>query len=318
MTVLREDAEKIWFLGVEVYAFGLYVCLGLALAMLVMGVLVRRGKGRWASGTAALTGVLSIGIGFLVSRLFFGLMDGIAGQPMPLWALVRFNSGGYSMIGALLGACMGAVLSARITRQSAPRLLDLLAPALLLFIACERLGEGHIEDFGVSRKLTVDLPESLFLVSDGRLNTYLLESFSAVVLAIVLLRDLSMKRREGDTFLEFLLLFGAVQVLMESLRKDGHMTVNAFVRLEMILSMMLLGCGVIVLFIRSVKRRPALSWAALISVFAAVGLGVLIEFKIDRSQISHYLLYAAFIAVLAVPTALGMLLRKEGGQSGQA
>ena len=133
-----------------------------------------------------------------------------------------------------------------------------------------------------------------------------------------LLRDLSLKRREGDTFLEFLLLFGAVQVLMESLRKDGHMTVNAFVRLEMILSMLLVGCGVIVLFIRNVKRRPALSWAALVSVFAAVGLGVLIEFKIDRSQISHYLLYAAFIAVLAVPVALGMLLRKEDGKSGQA
>lgn len=316
MIMLREEAEKIYFLGVEVYAFGLYVCLGLALAMLVLGVLLKKGK--WKSGTAALTGVLSIGIGFAVSRLFFGFMDGVAGQPMPLWVMVRFNIGGYSMIGALIGACMGAVLSARITRQSAPRLLDLLAPALLLFIACERLGEGHIEDFGVSRQLTVDLPENTFLVSDGRLNTYLLESFSAVMLAIIMLRDLSAKRRAGNTFLKFMILFGAVQVLMESLRKDGHMTVNAFVRLEMILSMLLLGCGVIVLFIRNVKRRPALSWAALAAVFAAVGAGVFIEFRIDRSQISHYLLYAAFIAVLAVPTGLALRLRKEDERSGQA
>lgn len=316
MIALRQDAERIYFLGVEVYAFGLYVCLGLALAMLVLGVLLRKRK--WKSGTAALTGVLSIGVGFAVSRLFFGFMDASLTETMPLWAMVRVNTGGYSMIGALLGACMGAVLTARLTRQSAPALLDLLAPALLLFIACERLGEGHIEEFGVSRKLTVDLPDNTFLVQGGRLNTYLLESFAALVLAIVMLWDLRGNRRAGNTFLLFLILFGASQVLMESLRKDGHMTVKAFVRLEMIMSMMLLGSGIIALFIRNLKRRPALSWAALLTVLAAVGLGVLIEFKIDRSQISHYLLYMAFIAVLAVPVVLGLLLRKEEEKRGQA
>jgi len=316
MIALRQDAERIYFLGVEVYAFGLYVCLGLALALLVLGVLLRKRK--WKSGTAALTGVLSIGIGFVVSRLFFGFMDASLTETMPLWAMVRVNTGGYSMIGALLGACMGAVLTARLTRQSAPALLDLLAPALLLFIACERLGEGHIEEFGVSRKLTVDLPDNTFLVSGGRLNTYLLESFTALVLAIVMLWDLRGNRRAGNTFLLFLILFGASQVLMESLRKDGHMTVKAFVRLEMIMSMMLLGAGIIALFIRNLKRYPALSWAALLTVLAAVGLGVLIEFKIDRSQISHYLLYLAFIAVLAVPVVLGLLLRKEEEKRGQA
>lgn len=316
MIALRQDAERIYFLGVEVYAFGLYVCLGLALAMLVLGVLLRKRK--WKSGTAALTGVLSIGVGFAVSRLFFGFMDASLTETMPLWAMVRVNTGGYSMIGALLGACMGAVLTARLTRQSAPALLDLLAPALLLFIACERLGEGHIEEFGVSRKLTVDLPDNTFLVQGGRLNTYLLESFTALVLAIVMLWDLRGNRRAGNTFLLFLILFGASQVLMESLRKDGHMTVKAFVRLEMIMSMMLLGSGIIALFIRNLKRRPLLSWAALLTVLAAVGLGVLIEFKIDRSQISHYLLYLAFIAVLAVPVVLGLLLRKEEEKRGQA
>ena len=316
MIALRQDAERIYFLGVEVYAFGLYVCLGLALAMLVLGVLLRKRK--WKSGTAALTGVLSIGVGFAVSRLFFGFMDASLTETMPLWAMVRVNTGGYSMIGALLGACMGAVLTARLTRQSAPALLDLLAPALLLFIACERLGEGHIEEFGVSRKLTVDLPDNTFLVQGGRLNTYLLESFTALVLAIVMLWDLRGNRRAGNTFLLFLILFGASQVLMESLRKDGHMTVKAFVRLEMIMSMMLLGSGIIALFIRNLKRRLLLSWAALLTVLAAVGLGVLIEFKIDRSQISHYLLYLAFIAVLAVPVVLGLLLRKEEEKRGQA
>ena len=33
---LREDAATVFFLGVEVYAFGLYVALGLALAMIAL------------------------------------------------------------------------------------------------------------------------------------------------------------------------------------------------------------------------------------------------------------------------------------------
>ena len=311
MITLREGAEKI---TLELYTFGLYVCLGLALSMLALFLLCRKLKLK--SGTAALTGVLSMGIGFLVSRLFFALMDGALGQMMPLWVTLQFDTGGYSMIGAVLGGCLGAVLSARLTRQSAPRLLDLLAPALMLFIICERLGEGQIADFGVSRKLTVDLPDNTFLVSGGRLNTYLLEAFAAAVLFILMLWDLRKPKRPGSTFILFLILFGAAQVLLESLRKDGHMTVRAFVRLEMIMSMMLLAGGIIVLFIRNVKRRPFLSWAALGAVLAAVGLGVLIEFKIDRSQISHYLLYLAFAAVLGVPVGLGLYLRKEDDRHG--
>ena len=310
---MREDAVKNFFLGVEVYTFGLYAALGMALAMILLALLLRRAK--WRKGTAALAGCLAIGLGFLLSRLFFGLMDQNLGQAMPLWAMLRFNSGGYSMTGALLGACMGAIAAARLTKQSAPRLLDFLAPPLLLFVACERLGEGFIEDFGISRSLTDTLLQGTFLAVKGdyswRLCTYLVESFAALVLCLVLLRDLAGNRRAGDTFLLFLLLYGACQVLMESLRYDQHMTVKAFVKLQQIIAMMFLGAGVIALAIRRWKERRGLALIALISVAVAVGLGVAIEFMIDRTQISHYILYLAFAIVLAVPVWLGIRLRRE-------
>ena len=43
------------------------------------------------------------------------------------------------MMGALIGACRGGILAAWIAGQSPRRTLDFLAPALLLFVACERL-----------------------------------------------------------------------------------------------------------------------------------------------------------------------------------
>lgn len=310
---MRQDAVKTYFLGVEVYAFGLYAAMGMALGMVVLCLLLRKAK--WKKGSAALTGVLAIGLGLLVSRLFFGLMDETLGQAMPLWAMLRFSSGGYSMIGALLGACMGGIAAARLTRQNAPRLLDFLAPALLMFVACERLGEGYIEDFGVSRTLTDAFFQGTFLGVEGdyswRLATYLLESFTALVLCLVLLKDVGGCRRAGDTFLLFLLLFGASQVLMESLRYDQHMTVKAFVKLQQIMDMMLLGAGVIVLALRNWKERRSLAVAALVSIVFTVGLGVAIEFMIDRTQISHYILYLCFLIVVAVPVYLGIRLRKE-------
>lgn len=314
MMAMREDAVKVFFLGVEVYAFGLYVALGLTLALVVLALLMRKEK--WRDGTAALAGVLAVGLGFMVSRLFFGLMDEALGQPLPLWAMLRIHTGGYSMIGALLGACMGGMIAARIMKKRPARMLDLLAPALLLFVACERLGEGYIDNFGVSRTLTDSLLEGTFLtVRDDygwRLATCHLESFTALALSLVLLWDLTRTRRPGDTFVLFLLLYGASQVLMESLRYDQHMTVKAFVKLQQIMDMLLLGAGVIVLAIRNWKTRRGLALTALIALALSVGAGVAIEFMIDRTRISHYVLYLCFLMAMAVPVWLGLRLRKEG------
>ena len=85
--------------------------------LVLLALLMRKEK--WRDGTAALTGVLAIVLGVLVSRLFFGLMDESLGRPLPLWAMLRFNTGGYSMIGALLGAGMGGIAAARMMKKGA-------------------------------------------------------------------------------------------------------------------------------------------------------------------------------------------------------
>jgi len=319
MIALREDAVKIFFLGVEVYAFGLYVAIGLALALVALALLTRRSH--WKKETAPVAGLLGIIFGLALSRLLYGLLDEALGRVVPLWGMIRLETGGYSMIGALAGGCLGGMLAARLTGQDPVRMLDVLSPALLLFVACERLGEGYILDFGVSRTLTDGLLEGTFLAveNDGtwRLATYLLESFASLILSLILIRDLNEKRRRGDTFLLFLLLYGAVQTLLESLRYDQHMTVIAFVKLQQVFAMALLGVAVILLALRRWNTRRKTAIAGMAAVVCAVGLGVAIEFMIDRTTISHYLLYLAFLAVIAAPTALGLALRKEelGGKA---
>ncbi len=313
VTFMRQDAPTMFFLGVRVYSFGLYAALGMALALITLSLLSRKAK--WKTGTAPLLGFLALVLGFVFSRVFYCLLDESLGRPMPLWAAVQLDVGGYSAMGALLGACLGAVAAGWITGQSGARLLDYIAPAFLLFLACERLGEGYIEYFGVSRALSGDLLINSFLaveMEDGYyLATYLIESFVALVLALVLIKEMNAHRRAGDLFIKFMLLFGATQIILESLRYDNHMTVHAFVRLEQILAMTLLGVAVILLAARNWNKRRLLSWIALISVPLTVGIGVGIEFMIDRTGVSRYLLYAAFILLVSVPAYLGLRLRRE-------
>ena len=52
MTAMWEEAVTTYFLGVKVYAFGLYAALGMALAMIALSMLLRRAK--WPKGAAAL------------------------------------------------------------------------------------------------------------------------------------------------------------------------------------------------------------------------------------------------------------------------
>ena len=194
--------------------------------------------------------------------------------------------------------------------------LDILASAFLLFIACERVGERCIESFGLSRGLTEALFCQPWLSAVDDYDTWFLmtwrvECVIALILFVILMIDVQKAHKPGHTFLKFMLLFGATQVIMESLRYDGHMTVRSFVRMEQIFSMVLLGVAVIILAVRQWKRYRALALAGLISIPVVTGLAVGIEFMIDRTDTSRILLYVVFIILVAVPAFLGFRLLKE-------
>lgn len=310
---MREDAVLTDIFGVQVYSFGLWAAIGLALALLVLPLAGKRARMR--EGTSPLFGALALALGFVFSRLFYCFLDESLGYSMPLWAIVQVNIGGYSIMGALLGACLAAVITGSLTGRPAARIMDCLAPAFLLFVAFERVGESVIEGFGQSRALTMDFFINSFLAVEGDdgfyLATFRIEAVVAAVLFVVMLLDIRPQRRAGDTFIKFMLLFGATQIILESLRYDNHMTVHAFVRVEQILSMALLGFGVITLAIRNWKKRFALSLVSVIVIPLVVGIGVGIEFMLDRTGINRLLLYAVFSLVVAVPAWLGLRLRRE-------
>ena len=321
MFALAEDAPQTVFLGVRVYAWGLYCFFGTVLCLLAV---LFHSRGKMKKGTTALFGVLALPLGLVLSRLLYclfdarmrvfeDLFDGSLSWGDYFADVFGATLGGFSMFGALLGGVLAALLCAGILKEDKRALLDAVACALLLFIAAERLGEGRLEDFGVSRPLNERTDWWGLFITHGEyddcISTYMLESLTALMI-FVLLEWRRPRLKRGDVFLTGALVFGLSQVLMESLRFDQHMRFS-FVGVQQFFAM---GCAVYALCVWALRlkkqripsRLPLLAAAV---IPAVIGLIVLLEFMIDRSGISRLLLYTAYTALLACPLVIGLKMR---------
>ncbi len=310
---LWEEAARISVLGTEVYAFGLYVAAGAAAAVLALCLFIR--KRGLPKGTGSLASVLCLLLGAFCSRLAFCLMNFELGGLMPLRGWIRITGGGWSMMGLIGGVLLGAWLTARITGQKAGILLDAAALALPLFIALERAGERYIPEFDMSRSLDSEWLANSFLAVrddyDAYLVTYRIASVCAAVLFLILLIRAVRKRwRDGDLCVTFLLLFGAGAIILESLRYDLFLSIS-FVGLQHVTALLILCAGVIAAAVRCRGGKTALRHAALIMLPVAGGVGLALEFALDRSTINKFLIYAVMIAVMLIPAALGLRLAEE-------
>ena len=307
---LYEDAAKITVFGLEMYRFGFFVMLGMIAAVAVFAFL------SWAKraekGTAPLQILLSLLLGAVCSRVLFCLLNRELGALMPLSSWIRVAGGGWSMMGLIAGVLFASVLTAKLTGQKSGMTLDMAACALPVFMALERFGEGCVPEFDYSRKLTTGFLNGTFLTFsdyDGYyLCTWKLAAILMLILFPVMMADLIRSRKDGDTGILFLLLFGSVSVILESLRYDRFLSVS-FVGLQQILAAVYMAAGVIMAARRAGRRQNGLKKAAVISVLAVAAIAIGLEFALDRTTISPILIYAVYVLVMAVPVALGLKLR---------
>lgn len=312
---LYEEAEKfsIGLFHIEGYRFGLFILFGMLAAAAV--ICFHSWAKRCEKGTAPLLISLSILLGGIFSRVGFCLMNQELGVLMPFSSWYRITGGGWSMTGLIAGVMLAGWLSARITKQKTGKTLDILACALPAFIALERFGEHCIPEFDYSRELSTDFLKGTFLAFSDDYGEYLatwkLAGIVMIPLFIILVLNMIRNRRDGDTCVLFLLLYGACSVILESLRYDRFLSIS-FVGLEQVLGAVMLAVGVIICAFRDGREQRSIP--AVIIVFAAAGIGVGLEFALDRTTFNKILIYLAFILVMALPVILGLLLRNRRGK----
>ncbi len=321
-----EDVQSFPVLGLTVYKYGLSLAVAAAAWLYLSGFLAK--KRNLPGNTVLLTGVLAIPLSLIFGRLLFCLVSlgyflETIGQPA---AMFYFWDGGLSMMGALLGVGLAALIAARLKKARFLVLMDVLAVPAGLFIAIARLGEAYTT-LGRGKSIDAEWMQSsmFFSTREAWGDYYAVFRYEAAVAAILLLvmlclffgRKTRATLRPGDLALVFGTLFGSAQVVLESLRDDGHM-LWGFVRASQIISILLPVAAVIVFSVRLIRREgmrlhPVLAW---ITAAAAIGLAVIKEFDIDTSD-NLFREYALMSLAMAALAAVALLLLRKANNKRQ-
>ena len=240
--------------GLTGYWYGLVVGGSALVYLAVAGVLGYRK--RLPTGTVRLLGLLGLPLGLIFSRLVFCLAnlsyytDAIS-QP---WRMLAFWDGGYSLLGAFCGLMLAALCAARIQKVRFGTMLDVTFVPIGLFVFGIRIAESLTGgQLGVGRQVDVGalaqaLPWLFLQDQMGTLTLYRLAvyRYEAAVALLIFAFSLGLyfgrhprwKARPGDLAMIVLSLFGVCQVILESMRDDGHMILG-FIRVQQ------LGCALI-------------------------------------------------------------------------
>lgn len=313
---LLDGAITMTLAGTEVYAFGLFCMIGAAAAAMAVWVLCRGYN--MEKGNAGILTLMMLLCGFICSRLGFCLMNRSLGGMMPFSSWFRITEGGWSLSGMILGALAGSRIASAILQIPPKRGMDIAAGALPLMISAAKYAEDKIPDFDISRPLAEGSSAGAgFLTVQDKYGTYLATRRIGMVLAMILFlilvfTTIRKNRKDGDQGILFLLFTGAGGILLESLRYD-HFLEFSFVRLEMVIYAVMLIWGLVLAVRQNKENRKVLCRTAIIAGVAAIGICGGVEFALDRTSMSHVILYVIMIAALAVPVVLGCLLLSRKG-----
>lgn len=220
-----------------------------------------------------------------------------------LSALTDYSAGGYCLPGALPGVLLAALLTGKLGfTNNVSRMLDAVAPGAALSVAFIRLSALFNNSCRAKiavkaaalQRLPIASPIYINGAADYRFATFFVEFLVMLIVAFVLLkfyfarRSLPMRGEEssdGHTARMFLLLFSAVEFILDSTRYDSSfMHFNGFVSIVQIVAAV---CLLALLIHYShvsirVNGRSVRHWALWIGFVACVAGAGMSEYYVQR------------------------------------
>ena len=222
-------------------------------------------------------------------------------------AMLCIHEGGLSLCGALAGVTLAGVIAAKLARTPVGMTLYAALPAMYTLTAAAAFA-CIVGQAGYGPEMA----EGFFTAEISgvpRLHTaWLRMILPAVVMLLAAPRIRKTSLSAGCRFAVYAFLYGSVMILLESLRKDGHM-VWGFVHAEMIFD--LIFALPALLYLAGTKKRVVLS---LLATAVLAGAVVALEFALDRSNIGDGLLYAVYALLLGGYILLGCRFALRRGE----
>ncbi|HWQ51500.1 MAG TPA: bifunctional methylenetetrahydrofolate dehydrogenase/methenyltetrahydrofolate cyclohydrolase FolD [Terriglobales bacterium] len=204
--------------GKDIYWYGIIIATGFFLGVMLAARLAKRSgidPDRIIDLTLIATPVAIIG-----ARAYYVLTT--LGEYDSFYEMIAIWNGGIAIYGAILSGLAVVLLYCRIKKLPLMRVLDCLAPAVILGQAIGRWGNFvNQEAFGGP----CDLPWRMELVINGEVTavhpTFLYESLWNILGFVLLLLVFRRKKRDGRVFWSYMGWYGFGRFFIEGLRVDS-------------------------------------------------------------------------------------------------
>lgn len=282
-----------YLFGQPVTLFSLCIALAVAAGLL----LIRREQKKMGlrADTTEIFALLSIPLGLIGGRIVYCLVNfrlylldlGVA-EVFRLW------NGGYALLGIALGCALAAWLTARITRQSPAKVLDMIAAPSALMIALGRFAEWTSGQGTSQNEVEIAFFQRFpFAVFDAEWEIwfwaiFMLEGVTAWIIAL-LLQSKKAPASPGGKAKMLVILMCCTQILFEMFRRDALVLDPWFIRITQVGALALLVMVMLGALIRWKKLKKnqrmnslkmLLNWLAFL---ICSGINIWMQFAVQKS-----------------------------------
>ncbi|HWO78734.1 MAG TPA: prolipoprotein diacylglyceryl transferase [Bacillus sp. (in: firmicutes)] len=244
--------------GIEIYWYGVIIISG---AILGLWLAIRESERRDLPKDTFVDLVLFLApVCFIFARLYYVMFkwEYYAEHPLEIFAV---REGGLAMHGVLTGAVLTIIVFAKVRKISFWKLVDILAPSLILAQAIGRWGNFiNQEAHGgpVTREFLENLYLPDFIINQMYINgmyyhpTFLYESIWNFVGFIVLMSLRRVNLRRGELFLTYIIYYSVGRFFIEGMRTDSLMLTDSL-RIAQVVSIVLILVSVLTIWYRRKK-----------------------------------------------------------------
>ena len=258
--------------GFSVYWYGIIIAVGFLLALVYASYSCKKMN----IDVNRLFDVVIVGLiaGVVFARLFYVVFypgDKYRENPMEIF---QIHDGGLAIYGGLIGAVVFGGLMAKIRKMKVAAVLDIASLGFLIGQGIGRWGNFiNQEAFGSA----TDLPwgmhsDNTALVVDGNVHPCFLYESLLCLLGFVLLHFFTRKLRryDGQTFLLYIVWYGACRFFIEGLRTDSLIIPGTGLRVSQVIAAACVVAGIILLVV--FRHKTSLTGCGDPHVMEAVGL----------------------------------------------
>lgn len=203
--------------------------------------------------------LLAIPLAIIGARIYYVVFQWDAYKDNPI-DVIKIWEGGLAIFGAVIGGVIAALIFTRWRKLDFWLLTDIVAPSLILGQALGRWGNFFNQEaygYAITNPAWQWFPAAVFIEKNQQwhMATFFYESLWNFIVFLFLIFYRKRKKRKGEVFLLYLILYSCGRIVIEGLRTDS-LYWGPF-RVSQLLSGILIVLGTAMFFVR--RKKEALN-----------------------------------------------------------